>query len=79
MLFMVDVLAQDALKGLGDGTLFSGKVRINLRSRSTAFVTADGGVLPSDIFLDTEKARNRALEGDLVRSTESSQFHRSMQ
>ncbi|CAM9640552.1 unnamed protein product, partial [Sphacelaria rigidula] len=63
---MTDFVAQDARKGLQDGTLFSGKIRINVRSRSTAFVTADGGVLPSDIFLDTEKARNRALEGDLV-------------
>lgn len=54
-------------KGLRDGTLLQGKVRINANRRSTAFVTADGGVLPSDIFLENEKARNRALEGDLVR------------
>lgn len=29
-------------------------------------MTAVGGVLPSDIFLDGEKARNRAQEGDEV-------------
>lgn len=54
-------------KGLQDGTLFKGKLRINARRRSTAFVTADNGVLPSDIFLENEKARNRAQEGDVVR------------
>lgn len=54
-------------KGLQDGKLLKGKLRINARRRSTAFVTADGGVLPSDIFLDNEKARNRAQEGDVVR------------
>lgn len=37
-----------------------------MRRRSTAFVTALGGVLPVDIFLENEKARNRAQEGDLV-------------
>lgn len=62
---------QDAKKGLQDGSLFQGKLRINTRRRSTAFVTADGGVLPSDIFLQNEKARNRAQEGDLVCATES--------
>lgn len=54
--------------GLRNGTLFQGKLRINTSRRSTAFVTADGGVLPSDIFLENEKARNRAQEGDLVRA-----------
>lgn len=59
-------LSQDVEKGLRDGTLLKGKLRINARRRSTAFVTADGGVLLSDIFLESEKARNRAQEGDLV-------------
>lgn len=62
------ISSQDVGNGLRDGTLFQGKLRINARGRSTAFVTADGGVLPSDIFLDNEKARNRAQEGDLVRA-----------
>ncbi|CBN76656.1 conserved unknown protein [Ectocarpus siliculosus] len=57
---------RDVEKGLRDGTLLKGKLRINARRRSTAFVTADGGVLLSDIFLESEKARNRAQEGDLV-------------
>lgn len=61
-------MTQDVEKGLQDGTLFKGKLRINARRRSTAFVTADGGVLPGDIFLENEKARNRAQEGDLVRT-----------
>lgn len=59
-------LSQDVEKGLRDGRLLKGKLRINARRRSTAFVTADGGVLLSDIFLESEKARNRAQEGDLV-------------
>ncbi|CAN0542386.1 unnamed protein product, partial [Ectocarpus sp. 12 AP-2014] len=59
-------LSQDVEKGLRDGTLLKGKLRINARRRSTAFVTADGGVLLSDVFLESEKARNRAQEGDLV-------------
>ncbi|CAM9921663.1 unnamed protein product, partial [Hapterophycus canaliculatus] len=57
----------DVEEGLQNGSLFRGKLRINARRRSTAFVTADGGVLGVDIFLENEKARNRAQEGDLVR------------
>lgn len=60
--------SQDVVKGLRDGTLLQGKLRINPRRRSTAFVTADDGLLPSDIFLDNDKARNRAQEGDRVRA-----------
>lgn len=59
---------QDVEKGLQDGKLFKGKLRINPNRRSTAFVSAEGGVLPSDIFLDGEKTRNRAQEGDVVRT-----------
>lgn len=68
---------QDAKEGLRTGTLFRGKLRINARGRSTAFVTADGGVLPSDIFLEDERAQNRALEGDTVRIDAASgvQYH----
>lgn len=65
---------QDALEGLRTGTLFRGELRINARQRSRAFVTADGGVLPSDIFLEDERARNRALEGDTVRIDAASEL-----
>lgn len=64
----VSARGQDVEKGLQDGTLLRGKLRINARRRSTAFVTADGGVLPSDIFLENEKSRNRAQDGDVVRT-----------
>lgn len=59
---------QDVKRGLEEGTLLQGKLRINVHRRSTAFVTAAGGVLPFDIFLDSEKARNRAQDGDQVGS-----------
>ena len=42
-----------------EATLFSGPIRINARMRKCAFVTVAG--LPVDVFLDSEKARNRAL------------------
>lgn len=60
-------MLQDVENGLKDGRFVQGKLRINPNRRSTAFVSAEGGVLPSDIFLDGEKVRNRAQEGDVVR------------
>ena len=61
-------LSQDVKNGLENGKLVRGKLRINARRPSTAFVSAEGGVLPSDIFLDGQKSRNRAQEGDVVRA-----------
>lgn len=60
--------AQEVEEGLQNGSLLRGKLRINARRRSTAFVTAEGELLPSDIFLENEKARNRAHDGDVVRT-----------
>ena len=49
---------------LTSGNLLTGTVRINSKKRDQAFVTVDG--IPSDIFIDGDKYRNRALNGDKV-------------
>lgn len=50
--------------GLQDGSLIQGSLRINKRNRADAYVTSDH--LDGDIYLFGSRARNRALEGDLV-------------
>ncbi|GAN05030.1 RNB-domain-containing protein [Mucor ambiguus] len=46
------------------GLLYKGVLRINKRSRSDAYVTCDN--LDSDIFINGQHDRNRALDGDTV-------------
>ncbi|KAL9543207.1 hypothetical protein MBANPS3_008218 [Mucor bainieri] len=46
------------------GLLYQGLLRINKRSRSDAYVTCDN--LDSDIFINGQHDRNRALDGDPV-------------
>ncbi|KAL7327235.1 hypothetical protein PS15p_209457 [Mucor circinelloides] len=46
------------------GLFYKGVLRINKRSRNDAYVTCDN--LDSDIFINGQHDRNRALEGDTV-------------
>ncbi|CAO3651245.1 unnamed protein product [Mucor fragilis] len=46
------------------GLLYKGVLRINKRNRSDAYVTCDN--LDSDIFINGQHDRNRALDGDTV-------------
>ncbi|KAI8376769.1 hypothetical protein EDC96DRAFT_436068 [Choanephora cucurbitarum] len=46
------------------GLLYKGLLRINKRSRSDAYVTCEN--LDGDIFINGQRDRNRALEGDTV-------------
>ncbi|KAK4510909.1 uncharacterized protein ATC70_000018 [Mucor velutinosus] len=49
---------------VGKGLLYKGVLRISKRSRSDAYVTCD--TLDSDIFINGQHDRNRALDGDTV-------------
>lgn len=51
-------------RGVADGSLYKGVLRINKKRRSDAYVTCPG--LPDDIYLLGERRRNRALDGDVV-------------
>jgi len=51
-------------QGIEDGTIFTGVLRINGKNRREAFVRCDG--IDVDVFVDGEKYRNRALNGDVV-------------
>jgi len=55
---------EDIDAGLKDGSVKVGPLRINARNRREAFVQCPD--LPLDVFIDGDKARNRALNGDLV-------------
>ncbi|KAI9486448.1 MAG: hypothetical protein EXX96DRAFT_473668 [Benjaminiella poitrasii] len=54
-------ICQEKLK---QGVYYQGVLRINKRSRSDAYVTCDN--LDSDIFINGQRDRNRALDGDSV-------------
>ncbi|ORY94051.1 hypothetical protein BCR43DRAFT_443784 [Syncephalastrum racemosum] len=51
-------------KGLQDGSLVKGELRINKRLRADAYVTSEA--LEHDIFINGSRNRNRALDGDIV-------------
>ena len=57
------MLREDVQKGLKEGTLLEGKLRINKKNRHDAYVTIKG---TDDIFIAGMKSQNRALEGDMV-------------
>jgi DIS3-like exonuclease 2 len=54
----------EVLASLRAGTLLVGSLRVNAKRRTEAYVTVPG--IPVDVFVDGEKGRNRALDGDLV-------------
>lgn len=47
-----------------EGKYYEGVIRINKRTRTDAYVTCDN--LDSDIFINGQRDRNRALDGDTV-------------
>jgi DIS3-like exonuclease 2 len=49
---------------LTSGGLLSGKLRVNSKKRDQSFVTVQG--VSCDIFIASDKSRNRALDGDMV-------------
>ena len=51
-------------KGLLDGTLYQGLLRVNPKRRKVAYVTCEG--IKIDVFIEDEKLRNRAIHGDVV-------------
>lgn len=51
-------------RGLQDGSLVKGELRINKRLRADAYVTSES--LDHDIFINGSRNRNRALDGDVV-------------
>ncbi|KAI8594093.1 hypothetical protein BDZ88DRAFT_8477 [Geranomyces variabilis] len=80
-LFYEEHMSQDAVqKGLKAGTLHQGSLRINKRNRFDAYVTLVNQTTDNDIYLCGVKARNRALEGDIVvlRILEGEELQREM-
>lgn len=60
-----DYLARDVVtRGLEDGSLLQGKLRVNAMYRMDGYVTVDG--IPMDILVKGMADRNRAVDGDLV-------------
>ena len=58
-------LQPDAITAaLSAGELLSGKLRVNSKKRDQSFVTVKG--ISCDIFIASDKSRNRALDGDMV-------------
>ena len=56
---------QDAIKkGIDEGVLFEGFMRINPNNRNRAFVSVEG--VNIDVMIDGLGAQNRALDGDTV-------------
>ncbi|KAJ3052032.1 DIS3-like exonuclease 2, partial [Rhizophlyctis rosea] len=55
---------EEVSRGLEDGTLLQGSLRINKRNRYDAYCAIEGS--ENDIFICGVKNRNRALEGDVV-------------
>ncbi|KAI0222649.1 hypothetical protein L0F63_006677 [Massospora cicadina] len=51
-------------KGLSDGSLFKGELRVNARYPSQAYVTVAG--LEKDVFIGSRQLRNRSLNGEVV-------------
>ncbi|KAI7862360.1 hypothetical protein BDF14DRAFT_1736410 [Spinellus fusiger] len=51
-------------QGLQDETIYSGLLRINKHNRQEAYITSDS--LEGDVFISSQRYRNRALEGDMV-------------
>eukprot|EP00727_Mastigamoeba_balamuthi_P013195 m51a1_g8499 putative dis3-like exonuclease 2 (1216) ;mRNA; f:45904-49888 len=54
----------DVRERLARGTLLAGPLRINAKRRTDAYVTVEG--LQRDVFVDGQRARNRAFDGDEV-------------
>lgn len=60
-----DYLARDVVtRGLEDGSLLQGKLRVNAMYRMDGYVTVDG--ISMDILIKGMADRNRAVDGDLV-------------
>mmetsp|Transcript_19664 Transcript_19664/g.34248 ORF Transcript_19664/g.34248 Transcript_19664/m.34248 type:complete len:1170 (-) Transcript_19664:203-3712(-) len=61
--------------GVSDGSIFTGTMRINAKNRREAFVNCPE--LVCDIYIPSEVARNRALNGDVVavRLTAEDEWH----
>jgi DIS3-like exonuclease 2 len=60
-----DYLARDVVtRGLEDGSLLQGKLRVNAMYRMDGYVTVDG--IPVDILVKGMADRNRGVDGDLV-------------
>ncbi|XP_017785598.1 PREDICTED: DIS3-like exonuclease 2 [Nicrophorus vespilloides] len=55
----------EVVKGLADGTLVKGVIRINPKFHTEAYVTRDDKSL-QDYYIGTLTERNKALEGDVV-------------
>ncbi|RHY72188.1 hypothetical protein DYB30_009101, partial [Aphanomyces astaci] len=55
---------EDVVRGLCDGSLVSGVLRVNKHNRMDAYVTIPG--LDRDLFIDGLSRQNRALDGDTV-------------
>jgi DIS3-like exonuclease 2 len=55
---------EEVERGLKEGWLYKGSLRINPRRRSDSYVTVDG--VPTDIYLNGLYARNRAFDSDIV-------------
>ena len=58
--------AKEVNRGLLDGTLFKGQLRINAFDRNEAYVTAPDVPSEHDVYIYGENARNRALDVDIV-------------
>ena len=54
----------EVYRGLDDGSLRVGALRVSAQRRHEAFITVDG--IPHDVKLDGFDARNRTVDGDVV-------------
>lgn len=55
---------EEVEKGLADGTLYEGLIRVNSKNGSDSYVTVAG--MDKDIRITSVKLRNRALDNDIV-------------
>lgn len=55
---------EEIKKGIADGRLFEGNLRVNPNNRNRAFVSIQG--IKVDVMIDGLSSQNRALDGDTV-------------
>lgn len=55
---------ENVMRGLEDGSLLQGKLRVNSKYRADGYITVDG--ITMDILIKGDRDRNRAMDSDLV-------------
>ena len=63
-LFSPHIDADDALRRVDEGSLISGRMRVNPRKRDEAYITVAG--LETDLIVFGGRMQNRAIDGDVV-------------